>query len=190
VGQAAEVLNWESIALGLLGLCDVLAGRLAEGVGVLERATSLAKERRELFNVAFLEGWLGEGSLASGDPEQARRHGRASLERARTQSQRGTEAWAWRLLGEIAAALDPPSAQEAEAAYREALTRASDLGMRPLAAHCHLGLGKLYRRAGDRVRAEEHFTLAATMYRDMDMRFWLEQAEGGDPGSQVTGKQW
>ena len=49
--------------------------------------------------------------------------------------------------------------------------------MRPLVAHCHLGLGKLYRCTGDRSKAEEHLTTAATMYREMDMRFWLEQAE-------------
>jgi hypothetical protein len=47
----------------------------------------------------------------------------------------------------------------------------------PLVAHCHLGLGKLYRRAGKRESAQEHLTTATTMYREMDMRFWLEQAE-------------
>ena len=49
--------------------------------------------------------------------------------------------------------------------------------MRPLGAHCHLGLGKLYRRTGQRQEAQEHLTTATTMYRQMDMRFWLEQAE-------------
>ena len=49
--------------------------------------------------------------------------------------------------------------------------------MRPLVAHCHLGLGKLYDRTGDGVKAREHATMAATMYREMDMRFWLTQAE-------------
>jgi hypothetical protein len=49
--------------------------------------------------------------------------------------------------------------------------------VRSLVAHCHLGLGKLYRRAGDRVKATEHLTTAATMYREMGMGFWLEQAE-------------
>ena len=49
--------------------------------------------------------------------------------------------------------------------------------MRPLVAHCHLGLGKLFRRKGDRATAQEHLTTGATMYREMDMRFWLEQAE-------------
>jgi len=49
--------------------------------------------------------------------------------------------------------------------------------MRPLAAHCHLGLGKLSRRIGDRAKGDQHLATAITMYREMDMGFWLEQAE-------------
>jgi hypothetical protein len=49
--------------------------------------------------------------------------------------------------------------------------------MRPLAAHCHLGLGKLYRRTGKREQAQEHLTTATTMYREMGMTYWLETAE-------------
>ena len=49
--------------------------------------------------------------------------------------------------------------------------------MRPLVAHCHLGLGKLYRRAGKRAQAQEHLSTATTMYREMDMRFWFTQAQ-------------
>ncbi len=55
--------------------------------------------------------------------------------------------------------------------------------MRPLVAHCHLGLGKLSRRTGDGVKAQEHLTTAATMYREMGMRFWLDRAEGELRGS-------
>jgi hypothetical protein len=64
-----------------------------------------------------------------------------------------------------------------EASYREALATAVELGMRPLVAHCHRGPGKFYRRTGDRQQAREHLAIATTMYREMDMRFWLEQAE-------------
>ena len=49
--------------------------------------------------------------------------------------------------------------------------------MRPLVAHCHLGLGKLYRRTGKQPEAQEHLTTVATMCRELGMRFWLEQAE-------------
>jgi uncharacterized protein HemY len=66
---------------------------------------------------------------------------------------------------------------KAERHYQQARAVASGLGMRPLVAHCHLGLGKLYRRTGDHQQAQEHLTTAATMFREMDMRFWLEQAE-------------
>ena len=65
----------------------------------------------------------------------------------------------------------------AEAYYGQALALAEELSQRPLVAHCHLGLGKLYRRAGKRDEAQEHLTAATPMYREMDMRFWLEQAE-------------
>jgi class 3 adenylate cyclase/tetratricopeptide (TPR) repeat protein len=177
VSQAAEVLNAQSIMIGLLGLQGARSGRPAEGVALLERATSLAEQRDELYNLVPLEVWLGEAHLISGSPEQARRHGQVSLEMARTQPQRGTEAWAWRLLGEIVAASDPVQVREAETAYREALTRASDLGMRPLVAHCHLGLGKLHRRSGDGVKGRDHLTAAIKLYGEMGMRFWLEQAE-------------
>ncbi len=54
---------------------------------------------------------------------------------------------------------------------------ADELGMRPLVAHCHLAFGKLYRRTGEREQAREHLTIATTMYHEMGMRFWLEQAE-------------
>jgi hypothetical protein len=57
--------------------------------------------------------------------------------------------------------------------------------MRPLVAHCHFGLGKLYLRTGKRGDAQEHLRTATSMYREMDMRFWLEQAEGQsmEPGA-------
>ncbi|HSF03816.1 MAG TPA: hypothetical protein VLA62_12430, partial [Solirubrobacterales bacterium] len=52
-----------------------------------------------------------------------------------------------------------------------------ELGMRPVVAHCHLGLGLLAQRAGKPDEARAHLTNAMTMYREMTMRFWLEQAE-------------
>jgi hypothetical protein len=68
--------------------------------------------------------------------------------------------------------------------YREAPTLAEPRGMRPLVAHCHLGLAKLYPRAGQPEQAREYLTIATTMYREMDMRFWVEQA--GAEGRELT----
>ena len=61
-------------------------------------------------------------------------------------------------------------------AYRKAFALATELGMRPLVAHCHFGLAKLHGRTGQREEVGKHLTTATTLYRDMDMRFWLEQA--------------
>ena len=49
--------------------------------------------------------------------------------------------------------------------------------MRPLVAHCHLGLARLYHRMSKPEQAQEHLSAAATMYREMDMRFWLAHVE-------------
>ncbi len=81
------------------------------------------------------------------------------------------------MLGEIATHPDRFDAASGETQYRKALARAEPRGMRPLIAHCHLGLGKLYRRTGKRQEAQGHLATATTMYREMDMRFWLERAE-------------
>ena len=60
-----------------------------------------------------------------------------------------------------------------------ALALAEPRGMRPLVAHCHLGLGRLYQRTGTREQAHEHLMTATAMYREMDMPFWVEQAADG-----------
>ena len=113
---------------------------------------------------------------------------RRALDLAHRQKERGNEAWVLRLLGEIAAHADPPDSESAEGHYTQALARANDLGMRSLAAHCHLGLGKLFHRTDDRAKAAEHLTIAAVMYREMDMGFWLEKAEAELGPSQRTSR--
>jgi hypothetical protein len=100
-----------------------------------------------------------------------------AVESARTRGERGFEAWALRLQAEIALAAQPPDVSLAEERYREAKALAGSLEMRPLLAHCHFGLGKLYRRTGKREQAQEHLTTATTMYREMGMTYWLEKAE-------------
>jgi hypothetical protein len=99
------------------------------------------------------------------------------LRLARQQKERGNEAYTLRLLGEIAAREDPIDIGNAEDYYHQALALAEELGMRPLIAHCHVGLGKLYRRIGSRQQAEEHLTTATAMMREMEMGLWLERAE-------------
>ena len=80
-------------------------------------------------------------------------------------------------MGDIATHPDRFDAEGGEARYTQALALAEPRGMRPLVAHCRFGLGKLCRRTGEPEQARAQLTTATTMYREMDMRFWLEQTE-------------
>jgi tetratricopeptide (TPR) repeat protein len=100
-----------------------------------------------------------------------------ALTLARVREERSNEAYALRLLGDIAAHREPPESESAEAHYRQALALAEELGMRPLVAHCHRGLGTLYAMLGQPAQARTALITAIEMYRAMDMTFWLPQAE-------------
>jgi len=114
--------------------------------------------------------------LAAGCPEEARTEIRLGLAAATERNAWGHRAPWLRLEAEALAQRDPAAARDR---LEEALSLAVELGMHPEVAHCHLGLAKLYRRTGRRQEAHEHLTTATTMYREMGMRFWLEQAEAG-----------
>jgi tetratricopeptide (TPR) repeat protein len=100
-----------------------------------------------------------------------------ALALAREHGERGHQAYALRLLGDIAMQREPPEREQAEAHYRQALTLAEELGMHPLVAHCHLGLGTLYAKIGYREQATAECSIAIELYKAMDMTFWLPQAE-------------
>jgi tetratricopeptide (TPR) repeat protein len=160
-----------------LGVLYARAGRPAEGLSLLEDVwTAYTSAGWGLFS-SLAAVQLAEARLLGGQIDQARVAAEGALERCRRSAQRGSEAYALHLLGEIAAHPTATKVEEADDRYRRALDLAIDLGMRPLIAHCHLGLGTLYRRTGDHAKAREHLTTAATMYREMGMTFWLEQAE-------------
>jgi class 3 adenylate cyclase/tetratricopeptide (TPR) repeat protein len=167
---------WFPPIASALGVGYSLSGRVADALPLLEEAVEQSEGMR-------LGGWhsrvltsLGAAYLIAGRASDALQTTRRALDIARRHKERGHEAWSWRLLGEIPLRAELGIA-EAEEALHRALTLATELEMRPLVAHCHLGLGKLYRRTGKREQAQEHLTTATTMYREMDMRFWLEQAE-------------
>jgi tetratricopeptide (TPR) repeat protein len=159
-----------------LGYAYALSGRLPEGVALLEEALADPAVTGSANHPLFLT-YLGEAHLLAGRPDDATAVARRGLDLAHRQKERGNEAWGLRLLGEIAAQADPPDVESAEEHYRQALARADELGMRPLVAHCHLGLGELYRRTDKHELAQEHLATATTMYREMGMTYWLEKAE-------------
>jgi class 3 adenylate cyclase/tetratricopeptide (TPR) repeat protein len=191
--QAADLLecglvlaregNLPFLSAGLTGMLgDVYAhwGRVTEGLTLLlqtlQARDAMGTEGTGFYYALFLVH-LGHAYVLANRLEDAQASAGRALTVARERRGQGDEAYALRLLGEIAAHRDPLDAETAEAHYRQALARATELEMRPLVAHCHLGLGKLYRRTGPRAKAEEQLTTAATMYREMAMTFWLEKAE-------------
>jgi tetratricopeptide (TPR) repeat protein len=153
-------------------------GRVSEGIALLDGAPGGGA----VFHYSA-GAVLGEAYLLAGRASEAADQAQKILARAREKGQRACEADALHLAGDVAAQADPPDLAVAEPQYRAAMALADELGMRPLVAHCHLGLGKLYQRTGEREQAHEHVTTATTMYREMGMTYWLEQAEAEMGGS-------
>jgi tetratricopeptide (TPR) repeat protein len=120
---------------------------------------------------------LGEAYLLAGRSEGAAELAGRAFDLSVCRKERGHQAWSLRLLGEVAAHRDPPDAEQAEGYFRQALALADELGMRPLLAHCHLGLGMLYRTVGRPDEARAELAAAAELYRAMGMAFWLPKAE-------------
>jgi tetratricopeptide (TPR) repeat protein len=121
--------------------------------------------------------WLSEICRLAGRRDEAWQHARQALDLARQLKARGEEAVALHQLGVVHAHVDFPDAEQAEAHYQQALVLAEALGMRPLQAHCHFGLGTLYTKIGRREQARAELSAAIDLYRAMEMTFWLPQAE-------------
>jgi tetratricopeptide (TPR) repeat protein len=158
-----------------LGYAYALSGRSAETIPLLQEAVErpvMVNEGKSLRTI-----WLSEGYLLAGREADARAAAQRALSLADRHKERGHEAYTLRLLGEIAAGEDPLDIGKAENHYRQALALAEELGMRPLIAHCHVGLGKLYRQSGNLPQAKEHLNNGVAMMREMEMGIWLEKAE-------------
>jgi tetratricopeptide (TPR) repeat protein len=160
-----------------LGFAAALQGRLAEGRALVEEAISESLRTGGLRGQAYRVAWLSEICRLAGRREEAWQHASQALDLARQQKARGDEARALHQLGVVHAHADPPDAEQAEAHYQQALALAEELGMRPLQAHCHLGLGTLHSRIGRVDQARTNLATAIDLYRAMEMTFWLPQAE-------------
>ncbi len=153
-----------------LSLSLVLSGQKAEALTLLER--EMGHSPPEGLNNNRV---LGEAYLRVGHAESARCYTERMVESAGSRGERGAQAWALRLMGEIV--LDLTSHDQAETHFQQAFTLATELGMRPLQAHCHRGLGTLYRQADQAEQARTELSTAIEMYRDMEMTFWLPETE-------------
>jgi tetratricopeptide (TPR) repeat protein len=149
-----------------------LQGERDEAARALEAASTAPTGTGVGIFLARRAVWFGEAARRCGRRQEATRLAEEGFGLARAHNERGDEAWALRLLGDLAS--DGGQFPEADGHYRDALALADALGMRPLVAHCHQGLGGLARGTGDLDRARHELGAARELYRDMDMTVWLE----------------
>jgi tetratricopeptide (TPR) repeat protein len=159
----------------MLGYAYAMTGRLEEGIAHLRDAIAEVAQGRRTGEAVFTTYLAGALLLARELGEAAALAERA-LVLSRERLEQATEARALRLLGEIAAQEPGCDRQAADRHYDDALSLAGELGLRPLVAHCHLGLGKLWRRAGDGQNGARHLATATEMFRELGMPFWHEKA--------------
>ena len=165
---------WVASAVGAV---HTLWGSVADAVALLEEATEEVIARKILFGHTVSCVQLSEVYLRAGQMDEATEVARQAVHLAHDYKERGNEAYALRLLGEIAMHHAPPDTDQAETHYQQALTLANELGMRPLQSHCHRGLGTLYSQTGQTEQARAALSTAIEMYREMEMTFWLPETE-------------
>jgi tetratricopeptide (TPR) repeat protein len=129
-----------------LGHAQVATGRVKEGIALLEaQRAALDAPGLHVLKARFQES-LGHAYLLAGRLDDAQACADEALALARHGHERGVEAWVLKLHGEIASRREPFAVDRAGEHYRHALALASELGMRPLMVHCHLGLESLSPR--------------------------------------------
>jgi class 3 adenylate cyclase/tetratricopeptide (TPR) repeat protein len=161
-----------------LGYGYALSNRLPEAVPLLEDAVERAGANRIAGRYSLWMAWLAETYLSAGRVDDASRLADRALALSRDHGERGNEVHILFLLAEIGAVVrTTEDAKEVETAYRYVVGRAEELGMRPLVARCHLGLGRWYRSVGRLNDCRQLLRAAVDLFRDMQMQTWLERTE-------------
>jgi tetratricopeptide (TPR) repeat protein len=177
LSQSVNISRFFPLIASTLGAAYAIVGRVAEALPLLNQVLEhVATGSRVIFHALVLTE-LSEVVLLVGRVEEASALAERLYELSRTHNGRGYQAHACRFLGEVARRREPPDVDQATAHYRQALGLAKELGMRPLQAHCHLGLGALYANTESPELARTELAAAIDLYRSMDMTFWLPQAE-------------
>ncbi|MBI3326733.1 MAG: tetratricopeptide repeat protein [Nitrospinae bacterium] len=174
VGHLPVYFPWVSMCLGA---AYALAERVTEASPLLQQAVEQAASMNIMGRHLFWAASLCEAHLLAEQTDTATALARLALDLSHTQKARGHQAWVLRLLSEIALRSDPVDHEEAETSYGQALALADELGMRPLLAHCHRGLGTLYHQRGRHAQARVELCTAIELYRAMEMTLWLPQTE-------------
>jgi len=176
MSERSDLLMARTMVAGYLGRAYTLSNRAADAIAILNQAIDTAAAMQLMVDQPIRLVHLGEAYLHTGWTERATSIAHLALRSAQDYNQRGAGAWTQWLLGEIHSRAG--SLETAEAHYEKAMAVASELGMAPLVAHCHLGLGRSYGRAKRGEPAHDHLARAADLYRSLEMPFWIRETEG------------
>ena len=175
--QTASILTWFPSVAAALGYAFTLTGRMAEALPLLQQAVARDTSKGIGVGHARRLAYLSESYLLTDRRDEAADLATQALDLARALQARGHEAAALRLLGEIDTHREPLAGGTSETYYQQALALANELGMRPLKARCHLALGMLLIKSGQIGRARVELSTAIDLFQEMQMTFWLSQAE-------------
>jgi tetratricopeptide (TPR) repeat protein len=181
VAQCREwnITTHTPITMACLGHVYAWSGRITEGLSCLQQALTDYESAGIGYYHSLSVEQLGEAYLLADQLDNARACADRAVMLARGRGERGYEAWALRLLADVTTRGRPDIAT-ATAHYGAAMNLASELEMRPLLAHCHFGLGRLYRRTGSLEQVQQHLITAMAMYAEMGMTYWREKLENSN----------
>ena len=174
--EASEIRVLTTHVGSNLGYAYALAGRLDDAIPLMEKAEEQSELIGRKAGWSLRLTWHGQTCLLAGQIDAAREHGQHALALAADTGERGYQAWALKLLGDVAQEQSPDLAQ-ARSYYDQSMTLANQLEMRPLQAHIHLSLGQLHRRENQIDHARNELSLALTSYRSLEMPIWIGAAE-------------
>jgi class 3 adenylate cyclase/tetratricopeptide (TPR) repeat protein len=178
VCDAAEIPAQRPLVASCLGSAYAFIGRLDEAHRLLESALEDTASMRRLAGQAMRVAWLSGAYMLAGRTDEAEALTRRGLELAAESKDRGSQAWLLAILADLSSRRSPLNVEQVKADYGVALALAQELKMRPLQAHCHLGIGNLYAHADMSAKARDELLGAIDLYKAMSMPYWLSKAEG------------
>jgi class 3 adenylate cyclase/tetratricopeptide (TPR) repeat protein len=172
--KSAEFPIYVSRIASCLGAAYASLGRTDEALVLLEEAVRQAAASNLMFGQSLVLSNFGRVCHLAGRQDEALTHAHDAIDVARASGERGNEAWAWRLLGDLVSdgSATAPRVEEAHNHYRTALMIAQELGMRPLQAQCLYGLSRLQKMVGNETLAEQHAADATSLCREMGIKPW------------------
>jgi class 3 adenylate cyclase/tetratricopeptide (TPR) repeat protein len=161
-----------------LGYSYALSGRLSEALSLLEESTERETSISSMgLGLSVRTTRVAATYLLAGRADEAMRRAQGAVELSTKYEEPANRALALKTLADVTMRVDAVGATIAAGHYTKSLALANELGMRPLVAHCHAGLGRLYRHAGKPGESSRHRATASTMYSEMGMTYWSEQME-------------